>query len=350
MALARNHPDNAAGELCARENMCRGHACPRCDSTLGSWQCSKVKQDFLMFHAFITCGYWVSLLLWNCWIIKVGKSRESNHSPVLPRPPVPHVPKCHLHKHLNFSRHGDSTLGSVDFSLKCFCVQEPPGLQEMPKQSKEKMEQQPLSGHFSSSQGILVFAVFLSLEIPNPTQQKQWLWSSCSGQKAAKTKPGFCVLKTVWELKGAHSKWEFAVHIKVIFLHTPFFKVSLKQNNVLWCIFYGSFLLFLLGISGVVIEIDDDERGNVQEDDEQHDPVGISIDVLGSNVCLQRGGTAVGQLLRQPVSFHIHREKDHGYEDEDSWKIEIRILEEELYCYFYSEIQSALILVLVQEF
>lgn len=100
----------------------------------------------------------------------------------------------------------------------------------------------------------------------------------------------------------------------------------------------------------MVIEIDDDERGNVQEDDEQHDPVGISIDVLGSNVCLQRGGTAVGQLLRQPVSFHVHREKDHGYEDEDSWKTEIHILEEELYCYFCSEIQSALILVLVQEF
>lgn len=76
------------------------------------------------------------------------------------------------------------------------------------------------------------------------------------------------------------SKWKFAVHIKV--LHTPFSKASLKQNNILWCVLYGSFLLFLLGISGVVVEIDDDERSNVQEKGEQHDPVGISIVVLGT--------------------------------------------------------------------
>lgn len=80
----------------------------------------------------------------------------------------------------------------------------------------------------------------------------------------------------------------------------------------------------------MVVEIDDDERSNVQEKDEQHDPVGISIVVCGSKVCLQGAGTAVGQLFRQAVPFHIHREKDHGYEDEDTWETEIHILEEEL--------------------
>lgn len=34
---------------------------------------------------------------------------ESSHSPALPRPPVPCVPKCHLHMDLNPFRHGDST-------------------------------------------------------------------------------------------------------------------------------------------------------------------------------------------------------------------------------------------------
>lgn len=58
-------------------------------------------------------------------------------------------------------------------------------------------------------------------------------------------------------IERVQSKWKFAV--KVIFLHSPFPKVSLKQNNILWCVFYGSFLLFLLGIPGVVVEVDDDE-------------------------------------------------------------------------------------------
>lgn len=62
----------------------------------------------------------------------------------------------------------------------------------------------------------------------------------------------------------------------------------------------------------MVIEIDDDERSDVQEKDEQHDPVGISVVVFGSKVCLQRGGTSTGQFFRQAVPLDIHREKDHG--------------------------------------
>lgn len=88
----------------------------------------------------------------------------------------------------------------------------------------------------------------------------------------------------------------------------------------------------------MVVEVDDDERSNIQEDDEQHDPVGISIAVPGSKVGLQRGGTSLGQLFREAVPFHVHREKDHGYEDEDPWKIEMHILEGELYCCFCSDL------------
>lgn len=108
------------------------------------------------------------------------------------------------------------------------------------------------------------------------------------------------------------------------------FKVSLKQNNILWCILDGSFLFFFLGISGVVVEIDDDERSNVEEEDEQHDPVGISIGVLGASVSLLGGGTALSQLLRETIPLHVHWEQDHGQEDEGSWKMQIQILQEEL--------------------
>lgn len=63
----------------------------------------------------------------------------------------------------------------------------------------------------------------------------------------------------------------------------------------------------------MVIEIDDGEGGNVEEEDEQHDPVGISIGVPGAQLCLQAGGARCrDQLFRQPLSLHVHREKDHG--------------------------------------
>lgn len=63
----------------------------------------------------------------------------------------------------------------------------------------------------------------------------------------------------------------------------------------------------------MVVEIDDGEGSNVEEKDEQHDPVGISVGVPGAQVCLQAGGASYrDQRFRQPLALHVHREKDQG--------------------------------------